>query len=53
MTNGPGARPVGDYPIPLPRPRDVAEVRLTQDFLAIHQEIWHQLRGEVMKTYES
>jgi len=50
---GPGARPVGDYPIPLPRPRDVAEVRLTQDFLAIHQEIWHQLRGEVMKTYES
>jgi NitT/TauT family transport system ATP-binding protein len=52
MSAGPAAHPVGDYPIGLPRPRDVAEIRLTQDFLAIHQEIWQHLRGEVMKTYE-
>lgn len=50
---GPASRPVGDYPIDLPRPRDVAEVRLTREFLAIHQEIWQHLRGEVMKSYAS
>ncbi len=52
MSAGPASRPVGDYPINLPRPRDVAEIRLTHDFLAIHQEIWRHLRGEVMKSYE-
>lgn len=52
MAAGPASRPVGDYPVNLPRPRDVAEIRLTQDFLSIHQEIWHHLRGEVMKSYE-
>src|SRR5699024_12001470 len=52
MSAGPAARPVGDYPIGLPRPRDVAEIRLTQDFLSIHQHIWQHLRGEVMKSYE-
>lgn len=52
MSAGPKARPVGNHVINLPRPRDVAEIRLTEEFLAIHQQIWQQLRGEVMKSYD-
>jgi len=48
---GPGSRPVGEFPIPLSRPRDVAEVRLTEAFLRIHREIWGLLRQEVEKAY--
>lgn len=49
---GPGSRPIGEFPIPLPRPRDVAEIRLTEGFLRIHREIWGLLREEVEKAYE-
>lgn len=49
---GPGSRPIGEFPIPLPRPRDVAEIRLTEGFLRIHREIWGLLRKEVEKAYE-
>jgi NitT/TauT family transport system ATP-binding protein len=48
---GPAAHPIGDFPIPLARPRDVAEVRLTETFLEIYREIWSILRGEVLKSY--
>ncbi len=48
---GPASRPIGEFPIPLSRPRDVAEVRLTEAFLEVHREIWQLLRGEVLKSY--
>jgi len=48
---GPASRIVGDFPVELPRPRDVAEVRLTEDFLRIHREIWSLLREEVMRAH--
>ena len=48
---GPASRIVGDFPVELPRPRDVAEVRLTEDFLKIHREIWGLLREEVMRAH--
>ena len=48
---GPETRPIGEYPIALPRPRDVAEIRLTPGFVALHREIWHAMREEVMKGY--
>ncbi|MGC8968590.1 MAG: ABC transporter ATP-binding protein [Thermus sp.] len=51
MAAGPRSRPIGEFPIPLPRPRDVAEVRLTPEFLRIHREIWDLLRGEVMRAH--
>ena len=51
MAAGPRSRPIGDFPIPLPRPRDVAEVRLTPEFLRLHREIWELLRGEVMRAH--
>ncbi|PZA05992.1 MULTISPECIES: ABC transporter ATP-binding protein [unclassified Meiothermus] len=51
MSAGPRSRPIGAFAIPLARPRDVAEIRLTESFLRIHQEIWGLLRGEVQKGY--
>ena len=36
-----------DFPVTLPRPRDVEEVRLTPEFLAIYRQVWECLREEV------
>jgi NitT/TauT family transport system ATP-binding protein len=51
MSAGPQARIIGDHAIDLPRPRDVAEIRLEPRFHALHKAIWGQLRSEVMKAY--
>jgi NitT/TauT family transport system ATP-binding protein len=51
MSAGPQARIIGDHPIDLARPRDVAEIRLDQRFHALHKAIWSQLRDEVVKAY--
>src|SRR6202050_4445532 len=40
MSAGPKARIVGDWPVPLPRPRDILEVRLEREFHSLHREIW-------------
>jgi NitT/TauT family transport system ATP-binding protein len=51
MSAGPGARIIGDWPVPLPRPRDISEVRMEKEFHALHREIWSVLKDEVMKGY--
>jgi NitT/TauT family transport system ATP-binding protein len=51
LSAGPEAHPIGEYRIDLPRPRDVAEVRLTPMFLELLAEIWHSMKGEVLKGY--
>jgi NitT/TauT family transport system ATP-binding protein len=51
LSAGPGTRPIGDFVIDLPRPRDVSEVRLQPRFLALHAQIWHAMKEEVMKAY--
>jgi NitT/TauT family transport system ATP-binding protein len=51
MSAGPAARLIGDFRVELPRPRDIAEVRLEPAFHRIHKEIWSQLRLEVQKGY--
>jgi NitT/TauT family transport system ATP-binding protein len=51
MAAGPRSRPIGEFRIPLPRPRDVAEVRLTPEFLRLEREIWGLLREEVMRAH--
>ena len=52
MSAGPASHPIGEFVIDLPRPRDVAEVRTTPRFVALHQAIWAVLRDEVLKGYE-
>lgn len=51
MSAGPAATIVGDYPIDLGRPRDIAEIRTEPRFHEIHKAIWAKLRGEVQKAY--
>jgi NitT/TauT family transport system ATP-binding protein len=40
------------FPVRLERPRDVEEVRLTDDFLRIYREVWESLRTEVARARE-
>ncbi len=51
MSAGPNSRIIGNWQVPLPRPRDIFEVRLEQEFHALHREIWGVLKNEVMKGY--
>ena len=41
----------GDYKIDLSRPRNVAEIRFEPQFMKIHEQIWNDLRDEVMVSY--
>ena len=51
MSAGPKARIVGDWRVPLARPRDILEVRLEREFHSLHREIWGVLKAEVLKSY--
>ena len=48
---GPATHPIGEFPIDLPRPRDVAEIRLSGRFVELHEAIWRVLKTEVLKGY--
>ncbi|MCH5583398.1 ABC transporter ATP-binding protein [Shimazuella sp. AN120528] len=52
LTAGPAATIKGDYQIDLPRPRNVSEIRFDADFMRLHEQIWNDLRDEVMISYE-
>jgi NitT/TauT family transport system ATP-binding protein len=51
MSAGPNSRIIGNWRVPLPRPRDIFEVRLEKEFHALHREIWSVLKDEVLKGY--
>jgi NitT/TauT family transport system ATP-binding protein len=51
MSAGPAARIIGDWKVPLARPRDIAEVKLDPVFHELHREIWQMLKTEVSKGY--
>jgi NitT/TauT family transport system ATP-binding protein len=51
MSAGPAARIIGDWRVPLARPRDISEVKLDSAFHELHREIWHSLKAEVVKGY--
>lgn len=51
LSAGPETCTIGEYRIDLPRPRDVAEIRLTPRYLELHTEIWHAMKAEVLKGY--
>jgi len=52
LAAGPGTHPIGEFIIDLPRPRDVAEIRMTPRFLALHEQIWSVMKEEVLKGYQ-
>jgi NitT/TauT family transport system ATP-binding protein len=52
MSAGPSAKIIGDWDIPLKRPRDIAEIKHDPAFVDIHRDIWRKLKTEVLKGYE-
>ncbi len=51
ITAGPGTVK-SNYKVDLPRPRNVAEIRFDPHFVEIYEEIWNDLRDEVLVSYE-
>ena len=51
LSAGPATHPIGEFAIDLPRPRDVAEIRMTPHFLELHEKIWSAMKEEVLKGY--
>jgi NitT/TauT family transport system ATP-binding protein len=51
ITAGPGTVK-GEYHVDLQRPRNIAEIRSQPRFVAIYEEIWRDLRDEVLISYE-
>ncbi|QUH06131.1 ABC transporter ATP-binding protein [Saccharopolyspora erythraea] len=52
LSAGPASRLVGGYPVELPRPRDLLEIRADPAFTETYRAIWSDLRDEVMATYD-
>ena len=51
LSAGPATRPIGEFAIDLPRPRDVSEIRHTPRFVELHDQIWQSMKEEVLKGY--
>ncbi|HSS60398.1 MAG TPA: ABC transporter ATP-binding protein [Candidatus Limnocylindrales bacterium] len=51
ITAGPGTVK-SNYKVDLPRPRNVAEIRFNPHFIEIYEEIWKDLKDEVLVSYE-
>jgi sulfonate transport system ATP-binding protein len=51
LSAGPETHPIGEFAIDLPRPRDVAEIRMSPRFVELHEAIWRVLKSEVLKGY--
>jgi NitT/TauT family transport system ATP-binding protein len=52
LSAGPASHIVGRYPIDLPRPRDLMDLRTRPEFTSSYARVWADLRDEVMKGYE-
>ncbi|MSU73309.1 MAG: ABC transporter ATP-binding protein [Opitutus sp.] len=51
LSAGPATHAIGDFPVDLPRPRDVAEIRTDPRFVEIYKLIWQAMKEEVLKGY--
>ncbi|MEO8304609.1 MAG: ABC transporter ATP-binding protein [Betaproteobacteria bacterium] len=51
LSAGPATHPIGEFAIDLPRPRDVAEIRMMPRFVELHGSIWQTMKAEVLKGY--
>ena len=45
LSAGPATHPIGEFAIDLPRPRDVAEIRMSPRFVELHEAIWQRAEG--------
>jgi len=51
LGSGPGSRPIADFVVDLPRPRDVTEIMHTARYSELHKQIWAALKNEVLTSY--
>lgn len=51
LSAGPATKPIGEFVIDLPRPRDMAEIKHMPRFVELHREIWAAMKEEVLKAY--
>jgi NitT/TauT family transport system ATP-binding protein len=51
MAAGPASRTIAEFPIDLPRPRDVGDIALDDRYQHLYRRIWTCLRDEVVKTH--
>jgi NitT/TauT family transport system ATP-binding protein len=51
LAAGPESRPIAEFTVDLPRPRDVAEIGLQPHFLDLHREIWRTLKDQVLTAH--
>jgi len=49
LSTSPRSRLMGRYPVDLPKPRNLIDVKSDSDFYDLYQRIWHDLRKEVLK----
>ena len=52
LSAGPRSRMVGRYPVDLPRPRNLIDIKMEPRFHELFRAIWSDLREEVLKSYE-
>ena len=52
LSAGPGSTIVGTYPVDLPRPRNLIDIKTDPHFSYLYRSIWSDLRKEVLKSYE-
>jgi NitT/TauT family transport system ATP-binding protein len=52
LSAGPASRPVAQFAIDLPRPRDVQEIGLHPRFIELHRAVWQALKAEVIRARE-
>jgi len=52
LSAGPETRPIADFPVDIPRPRDVTEIVHTRRYAELHKRIWDTLKAEVLRGYE-
>ena len=53
LSAGPASRLLQRYKVNIPRPRNLIDIRTQPEFIDLYQHIWADLRGEVLKSYES
>jgi NitT/TauT family transport system ATP-binding protein len=52
LSAGPGSTVVGTYPVDLPRPRNLIDIKTDPHFSDLYRSIWSDLRKEVLRSYE-
>jgi NitT/TauT family transport system ATP-binding protein len=47
LSQGPRAHMIHNYPVPIPRPRNIVHARLDPSFAPLYEKLWHDLSREV------